>query len=225
MIKIQSNDKKNLIVHVVVFLIGLLFIYLTSRAENPMTDDLQAAYLLGLLLAGLGGFCLVYQQSYLTTIDPVQKAVIHLGRNTFFGVSRQIVPFSEVARIDVHYIGDYDSRSYHLKIVLKNNQELQTGKWSSDEEEMKLLAREIAEVIRCDHPAVPLPTSIAREIENALYALFIIFALYAVYYRIQIGSFTKGMWFGSFPGFFIILGWLSVYQIIRRLRKQYAAKN
>lgn len=221
MIRVESNDKKNLITHTAVFAVGLLFIYLTSRAEQ-MTSDIQAAYLLGLMLAGLGGFCLVYQQSYVTTVDPIQKLLTHAGRNTFFGTSRRVVPFSEIACFAVYFLGDYDSQSFHLKIVLKNKEELQTGKWSFDEEEIKGLAQKMAQLVQCDHPAVPLKTNIAREIENALYAAFVVLGFYIFYYGMQVGPLNPGMWFGTLPGFFIVFGWLSCYQIIRRLRKQYS---
>ncbi len=221
MIEIKSNDKKNMIIYVGTLLVGLLIVYLTSKSE-PMNNNTQAAYVLGLLLAALGGFCMVYQQSYNSKVDPVQKNLVHISKNAAFGTIKKIIPFSEISRTAVYYIGDYDSRSFHLKFILKNNEELQTGRWSSDEREIKLLAEKIAQTIGCSHPDVPVETNISHEIENAFFAAAISFSLYAIYYSTRVGPMCPAMWFGTFPSFFILIGWLCSYQIIRRLRKQYA---
>lgn len=221
MIRIESNDKKNLVVSIAVFLVGLLFMKLTSGPDE-LTGDRQAAFLLGFMLAAIGGLNLIYRQRFVTEINPDQKVISHFSHNALFGKSVKKIPFSEVARVAVHFIGDYESRSYHLSLILKDGEKLQTGKWTSDEQELKTFAKDIADVMGCKSPPVPLQTNYAREIENVLLAGFVAIAAYAVYYKFQAGSLNKAMWICPASGFFILISWLICYQIIHRFRKQYS---
>ena len=220
---IESDKKKNNLISVIGLVIGLIFLFLTAKIENPNQNQ-KAAYLLGLLISSLAGISLVNQDKRKTEIQAEKKRVVFTRKSFFGGEEIRVIPFDLVKWVGVTGVGRRDvasTRTYFIYITLKEGKTIRTGYSSFDEYGTKELAAEIARTIGCDHSATPIPPLDSEVIENVILAGFIAALAWAIVYRIKIGPWSQAMWFGTSAGIFMLSSAISFYYILMIIRRKY----
>jgi|GEM_PF-6252697 len=220
---IESNTKKNNLISVVLLIVGLTFLLLTAKIDNPDRNQ-KAAYLLGLLLSSLSGVALINQDQRKIEVQSNKNRVVYTQKSLFGAEEVRMIPFNHLQLIGVTGIGRRDiggARSYFIYLKLKNGETISTGYSSFDEHKTKELAAEIAQAIGCEHSPVPIRPLDSELIENAILAGFIAALSWMIFYRFKIGPWCEAMWFGTAPGLFMLSVGISSYYFLKIIRRKY----
>ena len=212
--QIESSSGKGLLMAVCSLLVGLLFIWLTCRI--PVQDsNTVAAMWLGILLAGLGLAAIILAEEIVTTVDPGERCVRLDCRRRWGNVSLT-VPFDEVVSVNVAKVASRSdgTPSFWLQIERVGGKVFSTGRWSTNEAEIRRLAERLSAEIGCEcRGGVPLsPASVLRVAAAAIGAVVV----YAIWFRFSVGPWCPAMWFGTAPPVFILAAFAVLLGLFRR---------
>tara|TARA_B110001454_G_scaffold219201_1_gene251861 strand:- start:1662 stop:2336 length:675 start_codon:yes stop_codon:yes gene_type:complete len=220
---IESDKKKGNLIAVVLLVIGLIFLFLTAKVEEPDRNQ-RAAFFLGLLLSSISGLALINQDERKTEIQSDTKRVIFKRKSFFTGEEIRVVPFDQIQKVGVTGVGrrgPVDSRSYFIYITVRNGNTIRTGYSSFDEYGTKELAAEMANLIGCEHSPTPIAPMDSELIENAIFAAIIAAVTWAFFYRYKVGPWCAAMWFGTGPALFMLTVFWAAYYLLLLLRRKY----
>ena len=212
--QIKSSSQKGFAVAVGSLLAGLLFLWLTLHI--PARDsNTTAAMWLGVLLVGVGLAAIILAEEIVTTVDPEQRC-LRINCQRRWGSVSVTVPFDEVVSVNVARVGSHSdgTPSHWLQIERQGGKIHSTGRWSTNEPEIRRLAERLSEQIGCEcRGGVPLsPASAGRVAAAAVGAL----VLYAAWFRFSVGPWCPAMWFGTAPPVFILAGFALLLGLFRR---------
>jgi hypothetical protein len=220
---LESNKKRNNLLGSVVLALGILFISLTSKVENPNQNE-KAALLLGFLLAAVGGLALLVQEERKTELQPDKKRMIFSYKTLFTAQKKEIIPYEQIEFVGVTSIGTRSPNripSYIIYIKLKNGKKIRTGYVSFAEYETKELAAQMAGLIGCQHSPTPIPPLETELIENAILAAILSAVTWAIIYRLKIGAWNSYMWFSRGALLFMLGDFLGMYYFLMIVRRKY----
>ena len=207
-----SNTGKDQLLGAVILCAGIPFILLTY-SKLGTAPNVTAAFGLGVLLCAVGLLTLLLKEDISVLVDPSSRKLT-VRKTSRFGQKTTVIPFEQVASVNVHCPGGKGPRNYFLKLRLKNGKVERTGKWSYDQREMVALAGRLAAEIECPVSTGLLvqPVNAIRVVVSAAGAVLI----YVFWYRIKVGPWCPAMWGGTAPfviilvAFLILLGILSL---------------
>ena len=211
--KIQSNTGKGLVMASGSLLVGLVFIWLTCRIPTPDSNT-AAAMWLGVLLVGAGLAAIILGEDVVTTVDPGQRC-LRLDCRRRWGSVSLTVPFDDVVSVNVARVGSRSdgTPSFWLQIKCAGGKIHSTGRWSTNEGEIRRLAERLADEIGCQcQGGYPLnPASAGHIIAAAIGAV----VFYAAWFRFSVGPWCPAMWFGTAPPVFILTGFALLLGLFR----------
>ena len=195
-------------------MVGLLFIWLTCRI--PVQDsNTVAAMWLGVMLIAVGLAAIILREEVVTTVDPGQRSLrIDLRRR--WGSVSVTLPFDNVVSVNVARVGSRSdgTPSFWLQIESASGKVFSTGRWSTNETEIRQLAERLSAEIGCEcRGGMPLsPASAGRVVAAAIGAV----VLYAAWFRFSVGPLCPAMWFGTAPPVFTLAGFALLLGLFRR---------
>lgn len=223
---IESNTGKNNTIAILVLGLGILFLLLTAKIENPDRNQ-KAAYLLGILLSSVGGIALLTQDKRKVFIQPNDRQVFYTHRSTFSQEIVRAIHFDEINLVGVSRIGRNGptrTPAYFVYVQLRSGELIKTGYFTYFEAEANELAIQAAQMIGCATSPIPIPPVDSEIFENIFLSVVIAAAIWAIYYRVKIGPWCPAMWFGTAPAFFILLDAWGTYYLLLTLRRKYRSK-
>lgn len=211
---ITSNTTKSTALAVGCLLTGALFLWLTRNASTT-DSNAAAAMWLGVLLAAVGVVAIVFSEEVEVVIDPSEQR-LSIERRTRWSTQRSELSFLDVESVNVVKIGTSSdgTPSYWIQIRLRDNTTLATGRWSTDQTEINLLAEKIANDIgcACRHGSPPAPIAFFHIVGAALGSIL----FYAVYYRARVGPLGMAMWLGTAPPVILLITFAALLGLLRR---------
>jgi len=211
---IRSDAGKSGLLAVAMGLVGALFVTLARGRSDPSGNAL-AAFWLGVLLIGIALGGLIMAESVVLTVDPDRRA-LRFQRRNFWGRSAYLRPFASVDSVGVVKVGTDrgDAPSYFLVVNLRDGRVEGTGRWSLDPAEINALAEQLAAAIGCGcRLGAPRRPLAAKHLPVALAGSV---ALYALWFRLEVGPWCPAMWHGTAPPVFILAGFAILLSGFRR---------
>jgi hypothetical protein len=211
--QIESSSGKGGLLAVGSLLAGILFLWLTSRIA-VQDSNTTAAMWLGVLLAGVGLAGLIFDERIVTTVDP-GKRCLRIDCRRRWGSVTLTVPFDEVGSVNVVRVGSHSdgTPSYWLQIERQGGRVHSTGRWSTNDAEIRRLAGRLAGEIGCDcRGGNPLNPATATHVLAAAVGAVV---LYAVWFRFSAGPWCPAMWFGTAPPVIILAGFALLLGLFR----------
>jgi len=210
---LSSNPGKDQLLGAVVLCAGIPFILLTY-SKLGTAPNVTAAFAAGVLLIVVGLLTLIWKENISVVVDPAsRKLTVHKASR--FGQRTSVIPFDQVASVNVSCPSGKGPRNYFLKLRLKDGTVERTGKWSYDQGEIVALAGRLAAEIGC-----PVSTGLLVQPANAV-RVFLSAAgavlIYALWYRIKVGPWCVAMWFGTAPIAIMLVAFLILLGILRFL--------
>lgn len=215
---IKTDKKKNIVMGLVTFAIGALFVYLVHGVGTP-TRNQNAALLLGYLLIFIGGSGIVLNEEIETQIDTKRKMIRSNAKNLFTNNSR-LIPFSLIAHTALARVGRASNIThfYFLIFVLKSGESIQTGYFNMSQSEAFQEATRLAQEVGCEASQHNIANP-EKNTTNFILALAAGVIFYALYFRSKIGPWCPAMWAGNAPPLIIISATWATFVLLRQIRK------
>jgi len=198
-------------------LVGVLFIWLACKI--PVHDsNTVAAMWLGILLAALGLAGIILAEGVVTTVYPEQRC-LRIERRWRWGKRTLLVPFDAVASVNIARVGSHSdgTPSFCLQIERQDGKTISTGRWSTNQAEMRQLAERLSSEIGCrcrGGEKLLIPVALG----NVAVALAAAVALYAGWFYFSVGPWCPAMWFGTTPPVLILTAFAVLLALLRRIR-------
>lgn len=228
--KVQPLTKSNSQATKVLFLgsavLGAVFCYVTKSSSLDSQKVIQAVWLGRLLIAiGVIGWLLVDEVSI--ALDD-KKKVLRIRRQNYLRDSSSFVPLDQIENVRSLRMGSGKGpAAYQVVIELKNSNQINTGRWSFNQAEIIGEAESLSHILESEvktglivHPVNADIAIAGYKVNQMILAVAISVAIYAVWFRYQVGPWCPAMWHGTAPVFIIALSFAACMGILRRLPRQ-----
>lgn len=220
----KSNSQMTKALSLGALVLGLVLFFLSRHSAHP---EASSALWLGYFLIACGPIFWLFIDDVSVWVDDKTEA-LQIEKKNFFHHSLNRFSFAEVECVRALRMGRTQGPlSYQLVIVLKNSQQINTGRWSFDQSEITHEAETLAQILKCKTEfglivqAMDSNINIAGfSIHQIILAIVISVVMYAIWYRCQVGAWCPAMWHGTAPVVIIGLGFVASLRVLRRIPRE-----
>lgn len=142
--KLESHTKKTRALAIAIVGMGALILYLTKI--RPMVSPNESAFWLGVLLFLVGAGIYLFDQS--VTIETFEgERYMKVTRKSVTGTNEKRISFDQISHVKTQRVGTKPPRSYHMIIHLKDGSKIRTGRWSFNENEIRVESSGLAQLL------------------------------------------------------------------------------
>ncbi len=222
----KSNSRTTKLLFLAFAGLGIV-VYFCAKTLTIDPEKAMQVLWLGRLLIAFGAIGWPLVDAVSVWVDEKTKTLV-IQKKNLFRTTSNVVPFAHVEQIRTLRMGRSKGPVvYQLVIDLKNSQQIKTGRWSLDQSEIVSEAESLALIVGSNaqsglvvHPVNSNLTIGSFPVNQMALAFVISLAIYAIWYRCQVGIWCSAMWFGTAPIFIIGFSFIACLNILRRIPRQ-----